>query len=216
MGTPTGDYPKDKVVLFLSDVFGIPLVNNKVRAASGSIFAQQCSSHRCGPVQLLVDDFARNGYRTIMPDLFQGDALPEDAMSRTDFDRASWIGRHGPESWKPAVDAVVSALQAEGVTWIGTTGYCFGAPPAWYLAFKGASKVTVVSHPSRLRIPEDLQVCDMAAISWAGANSCSVGILREGQGASVDQQLRDRLTVPTGGSEGSGRDPRRRQVRAGL
>lgn len=26
---PTGDYPKDKVILFLSDVFGIPLINNK-------------------------------------------------------------------------------------------------------------------------------------------------------------------------------------------
>ncbi|KAI0731408.1 alpha/beta-hydrolase [Earliella scabrosa] len=150
VGTPTGDYPKDKVVLFLSDVFGIPLVNNK----------------------LLVDDFARNGYRTIMPDLFQGDALPEDAMSRTDFDRASWIGRHGPESWKPAVDAVVSALQAEGVTWIGTTGYCFGAPPAWYLAFKGASKVTVVSHPSRLRIPEDLQEYYEKAKAPLLINSC--------------------------------------------
>ena len=31
VATPTIDYPKDKVVLFLSDVFGIPLINNKVR-----------------------------------------------------------------------------------------------------------------------------------------------------------------------------------------
>ena len=29
--TPTGDYSKEKVVLFLTDVFGIPLINNKVR-----------------------------------------------------------------------------------------------------------------------------------------------------------------------------------------
>lgn len=109
-------------------------------------------------LQLLVDDFARNGFRTIMPDLFQGDALPEDALNRTDFDRAAWMGRHAPETWQRDVDAVVAALQAEGVTWIGTTGYCFGAPPAWYLALKGISKVTVVSHPSRLNIPGDLEV----------------------------------------------------------
>lgn len=32
--TPQGDYPKDKVVLFLTDVFGIPLVNNKVHTYS--------------------------------------------------------------------------------------------------------------------------------------------------------------------------------------
>ncbi len=30
VATPTGEYPKDKVVLFLTDVFGIPLINNKV------------------------------------------------------------------------------------------------------------------------------------------------------------------------------------------
>jgi hypothetical protein len=30
VGTPTIDYPKDKVVLFLPDVFGIGLINNKV------------------------------------------------------------------------------------------------------------------------------------------------------------------------------------------
>ena len=93
-----------------------------------------------------------------MPDLFQGEALPEDVMTRTDFDREGWMSRHGPESWEPVVDAVVQALQAEGVTWIGTTGYCFGAPPVWRLALKGWSKVSVVSHPSRLRVPEDLQV----------------------------------------------------------
>ncbi|KAI8970925.1 alpha/beta-hydrolase [Trametes punicea] len=135
VSVPSGDYAKEKVVLFLSDVFGIPLVNNK----------------------LLVDDFARNGFRTIMPDLFQGDPYPEDALNREDFDRDAWRSRHGPETWKPVLDAIVSTLQASGITWIGTTGYCFGAPPALYLALKGATKVTVITHPSRLRIPEDLE-----------------------------------------------------------
>jgi hypothetical protein len=30
VGTPTIDYPKDKVVLFLLDAFGLGLINNKV------------------------------------------------------------------------------------------------------------------------------------------------------------------------------------------
>ncbi|CDO69409.1 hypothetical protein BN946_scf184791.g4 [Trametes cinnabarina] len=135
VATPSGDYAKDKVVLYLHDGFGLPLVNNK----------------------LLCDDFARNGFRTIMPDLFNGDPVPEDAMERADFDRVAWMNRHGPETWKPLVDAVVGALRAQGATWIGTTGYCFGALPAWYLALKNDSKVTVVSHPAMLRIPEDLE-----------------------------------------------------------
>ena len=111
-----------------------------------------------------MDDFARNGYRTIMPDLFQGDPYPEDALTRTDFDRESWRARHKPETWEHAVDAVVQALQAEGVTWIGTTGYCFGAQPVWRLALKGLAKVSVITHPSRFRIPEDLQVCFYKAL----------------------------------------------------
>lgn len=31
VATPSGDYPKDKALLFLTDVFGLPLNNNKVR-----------------------------------------------------------------------------------------------------------------------------------------------------------------------------------------
>ncbi|KAH9941263.1 dienelactone hydrolase endo-1,3,1,4-beta-D-glucanase [Epithele typhae] len=152
VGTPAGDHDKAKVVLFLSDVFGIPLVNNK----------------------LLVDDFARNGYRAVMPDLFQGEALPENFMSLPpgSFDREGWVGRHGPESWTSALDGVVAALKAEGVTWIATTGYCFGAPPAWHLALKGDAQVTVVSHPSRLRNPEDLEEYAQKAKAPLLINSC--------------------------------------------
>ncbi|KAJ7445853.1 hypothetical protein FB451DRAFT_1055416 [Mycena latifolia] len=39
--TPTVDYPKDKVLLFLTDVYGLELVNSR----------------------FLADDFARNGFK---------------------------------------------------------------------------------------------------------------------------------------------------------
>jgi len=134
VATPPGDYPKDKVVLFLTDVFGLELINNK----------------------LLVDDFARNGYKTIAPDILNGEPLVD--FNSPTFDRAGWVSRHGPDSWKSVVDKVVDALKASGVTRIGTTGYCFGAPPAFYLALKNESHVTVVAHPSRLEVPGDLEV----------------------------------------------------------
>ena len=51
----------------------------------------------------------------------------------------------------------MAALKAEGVTRIATTGYCYGAPPAFYLARKGISVATVVSHPSLLK-PESIEV----------------------------------------------------------
>src|SRR6266436_857052 len=57
IATPTVDYPKDKVILFLPDVFGIELENAKV-----------CSLLLCPPLllkpqQLLADDFAQNGFK---------------------------------------------------------------------------------------------------------------------------------------------------------
>jgi len=128
VGTPSGEYPKDKVVLFLSDIFGLALVNNK----------------------LLVDDFARNGFYTVMPDLFFGDPIPENAMGDPSFDRAGWMARHGFETVTPIVDSVVAALKEKGITRIGTNGYCFGAPPAFDLAYANVAHVTVVTHPSRI------------------------------------------------------------------
>ncbi|KAI0369102.1 hypothetical protein BV20DRAFT_968278 [Pilatotrama ljubarskyi] len=60
MSPSEGEYYKDKDILFLPDVFGISVVNHK----------------------LLVDDFAGNGFRTIIPDLSHGGARPEDATNR--------------------------------------------------------------------------------------------------------------------------------------
>ena len=46
-----------------------------------------------------------------MPDLFSGDAVPEDFLNRPgEYDVMGWLGRHGPETWEPIVDAVVAAL----------------------------------------------------------------------------------------------------------
>lgn len=91
-----------------------------------------------------------------MPDILNGD--PVVNFGDPSFDRQKWVSAHGPESWMPVVDKVVASLKEAGVTRFGTTGYCFGAPPAFYLAFKNESHVTVLSHPSRLAIPADLEV----------------------------------------------------------
>ena len=102
VATPTIDYPKDKVVLFLTDVFGPQLVN----------------------AQLLADDFARSGFKvcfsffslprsqvlcdrligefaqTIVPDYLNGDPVPADAMDpgvRT-LPPLSYPLRHSPRT----------------------------------------------------------------------------------------------------------------------
>jgi len=154
VATPTIDYPKDKVVLFLTDAFGLPLVNNK----------------------LLADDFARNGFKTIILDYFTGDPVPVEALSggAPSFDFATWIGKHGAEQTRPLVDKVIAALKEEGVTTFGATGYCFGGRYTFDLAFDNIIKVAVVSHPSLLKTPDDLEKYASIAKAPLLINSCTI------------------------------------------
>ncbi|CCM02577.1 uncharacterized protein FIBRA_04680 [Fibroporia radiculosa] len=150
VATPSGDYPKDKVVLYLTDVFGIPLNNNK----------------------LLADGFAKNGYKVVMPDILAGDPISDEMLNSTTFDRYGWLARHDEDTWIPGLNRVVDALKTSGVTRFATTGYCFGAPPAFYLALKHETHVSVVSHPSRLQAPTDFEKYRDVATAPLLINSC--------------------------------------------
>ncbi|KIK62366.1 hypothetical protein GYMLUDRAFT_41788 [Collybiopsis luxurians FD-317 M1] len=153
VGIPSDiEYPKDKALLFLSDVFGMQLVNNR----------------------LLVDDFAANGILTYGVDYFFGDPMPADAMNSETFDRDAWRAQHGYDRTRPAVDAVIAALKEKGIQSFGATGYCFGAAYTVPLAIENVIQVAAVSHPSRLKVPEDLE--KYASVSKAPflINSCEV------------------------------------------
>jgi len=156
VATPDVDYPKDKVILFLTDVFGIDLINSK----------------------LLADDFALNGFKVIAPDLFDGDPLPSDALSSgSTFDFMAWLQKHMPDTTQPLVDKVISALKEQGITTFGTIGYCYGARIGFNLAFSkelvGTVVATVVNHPSFLRTPEDFEAYKETTIPLL-INSCEV------------------------------------------
>ncbi|KAH9928980.1 alpha/beta-hydrolase, partial [Amylocystis lapponica] len=155
VATPTVDYPKDKVVLLFTDIFGMSLVNNS-------------------PSQLLADAFAQNGFKTVVPDQFNGDPVSDANMNSATFDLAGWILKHNEDTWRPIVDAVVSALKANGVTRFGTTGYCFGALPVFYLAYSNTSHASVVAHPSHLQAPGDFEKYrDVSKVPLL-INSCDV------------------------------------------
>jgi len=135
IATPTADYPKDKIILFLTDVFGVQLIN----------------------AQLLADDFARNGFKVIVPDILNGDYIPADAMDKGDFDIQKWFPQHGAAQTRPPIDRVLVALEEQGVKSIGAIGFCFGARYVFDLAFDGKINVAVVCHPSLLKPPEDFE-----------------------------------------------------------
>ncbi|KAI8985543.1 alpha/beta-hydrolase [Trametes punicea] len=150
VATPKIDYPKDKAILFLTDVFGLKLQNNL----------------------LLADDFARNGFKVIVPDILEGDALPEDALNSGNFDLGAWLAKHPADRVANITRTVLNALKAEGVTKVATVGYCFGARPSFDLAFNNEVQVVAVSHPSLLQIPADLEKYASQSRAPLLINSC--------------------------------------------
>lgn len=154
IATPSGEYDKNKVILYLPDVFGMPLVN----------------------AQLMADSFASNGFRTIIIDYFNGDEIPADAMftpgEAKSFNIMEWFGRHGQEQTMPPLLKVIDGLKAQGVTVFGATGYCFGARYAVDLALENTTKVIVMSHPSLLEVPSDFEKLIAQSNNPVLINSC--------------------------------------------
>ncbi|KIM77955.1 hypothetical protein PILCRDRAFT_824949 [Piloderma croceum F 1598] len=155
IATPTGYYAKDKAILFLTDVFGPNLVN----------------------AQLLADGFANNGYKTVIPDYFFGDAIPPHMLSggalHPSFNKQEWFQRRDLVQIRDALNKVITALKAEGVTRFGATGYCFGARFVFDLAFDNIIHVSVTAHPSQLKVPDDLEKYFALAKAPLLINSCS-------------------------------------------
>ena len=154
VATPEGDYPKDKVILYLPDVFGVDLVN----------------------AQLLADDFARHGFLTVIPDYLNGDPIPVDALlfgDKANFDIMAWLAKHGADKTRPILDKVIAALRERGITRFGATGYCFGGRYTFDLAFDDIIQVAATSHPSLLQVPADLEKYAAVAKAPLLINGCT-------------------------------------------
>ncbi|KZL85797.1 dienelactone hydrolase [Colletotrichum incanum] len=90
-------------VLLLTDIFGIQSTENK----------------------LLVDSFARAGYVTVAPDLFEGKPKAEDPEAG--FNGNEFFGAHGPSVTDPKVEKAITYMREQlGIEKIASTGYCFG------------------------------------------------------------------------------------------
>lgn len=107
-------YPKDnktpeKAIVFLTDIFGI--------------FPN---------AQLLADEFAKSGYLTVIPDLFQGDQISVADMESGKADLPAWLPKHQPANVDPVVEASIKYVRETlGVKKVGAVGYCFGAKVCW-------------------------------------------------------------------------------------
>ncbi|KAK7027270.1 hypothetical protein VNI00_015359 [Paramarasmius palmivorus] len=177
VATPSNaDYPKDKVLLYLADAFGPQFINAK--AFKRVLFANSCLPSYMR--QLLVDSFAENGFKTIAPDYFDGDAVPEGLLIKhganepLNPDIVLWLSRHTQEQTRPILDKVINALKEQGTKEFGATGYCFGGRYVFDLAIDNVIKAGAASHPSLLQIPADLEKYVKTSQTPLLINSCEV------------------------------------------
>ncbi|KZW01097.1 alpha/beta-hydrolase [Exidia glandulosa HHB12029] len=147
---PSVDYPKDKAILFLTDVFGMQLVNNK----------------------LLADAFAKNGFQTYIPDYLHGDPIPAEFPAG--FDRDAWRSRHTPEITRATLDKAIAGLKERGITTFAATGYCFGARFSFALAQENVASVISVAHASGIDITKDFDILLGQSKAPVQIHSCEV------------------------------------------
>ncbi|KAJ5476763.1 hypothetical protein N7475_002492 [Penicillium sp. IBT 31633x] len=142
-GTPTGEtknidgvetyiaYPKDnknpeKAIVFMTDIFGL-FPNAK----------------------LLADEYANNGYLTVIPDLFQGDQISVDDMDSGNVDFPAWLPKHQPANVEPPLESTIKYVRETfGVKKLGAVGYCFGGKYVVRYLQPGKIDVGFTAHPS--------------------------------------------------------------------
>jgi dienelactone hydrolase len=77
--------------------------------------------------QLLADDFASNGYLTVIPDIFAGDPLNFGDYEARKVNFPEWLAKHPVESVDPVIEATIKHLRENlSMRKVVAVGYCFG------------------------------------------------------------------------------------------
>lgn len=118
----------------------------------------------------LSDSFARAGFITVAPDMFNGQPAPSDLNDPT-FDTAAFLAAHGPNVTDPIIDKAITYMRNNfNFTKLAVTGYCYGGRYSFrYVDPKRTIKADVAfaAHPSAW---EDNEVSTIGApISVAAA-----------------------------------------------
>ncbi|KAK6821378.1 esterase/lipase [Apiospora arundinis] len=148
-GTPTGQSVK---VGAYDGYLAVP-ASAKARADNAAILYLPDIFSLSQNAKLIADQYAAEGYLTLIVDVMNGDALPID-FNPDGFDFPKFLagGSSGDNPHTPeAVDAVVKAgikylTEEKGVKKLGSVGYCFGAK---YVArHYPAIQAGYMAHPS--------------------------------------------------------------------
>ncbi|KAK9469479.1 dienelactone hydrolase [Lipomyces arxii] len=121
-----------KCILYLSDIFGIPFLNHKI----------------------LSDNFAKQGFLTLLPNLFYDDPAPYPPTNT--FVMPDWLKAHGPEVTEPIIEKTIAYCKANfpSVSAFYAVGYCYGAKYVVRLLGAGTILAGYIAHPSLVTAEE--------------------------------------------------------------
>ena len=128
-----------KAILFIHDIWGWKMVNNRLLC-----------DNICQLAQIPV----------FMPDLYAGDVLLNDeekaAGKKPDF--VAFLNSHSVETTDPLIRSVLDELRAShGITAVGAVGYCWGGKYSLRFSSHDIVKAVVACHPTRVQPSLDLR-----------------------------------------------------------
>ncbi|WVO16766.1 hypothetical protein L204_104450 [Cryptococcus depauperatus] len=185
---------KQDTVILISDIFGIDLVNTK----------------------LIADEWAGKGWRVLLPDFFEGDAVPDSllqaivpnvryqaestlATKAADGVKAAatltpWLAKHREAVVKPLIESYVQAVRAEPQTGkIALVGFCWGSRYALVLAQSNSPAkpdVVVANHPSFLTLEDVKPITEIPVAILKGDKD---NIMSEEELDNVENDLKGKL-----------------------
>ncbi|KAH7069509.1 dienelactone hydrolase [Paraphoma chrysanthemicola] len=160
---PPGRNTSDKVLLFVTDIFGVPLLQNK----------------------LLADSLAANDYLVVMPDLFEGDAISVEEQE-AGLNLTEWRALHPTPKIDSIINTTIGYLRNElKVQRIGGLGFCFGGKYVpRFLTANGGIDIGFIAHPSSLTEPEIGGIAKGISIA-AGTLDASFNATAKGRAESI-------------------------------
>jgi dienelactone hydrolase len=134
---PPGRNTSSKALLYITDIFGVPLLQNK----------------------LLADSLAANDYLVVMPDLFAGDAISVEEQE-AGLNLTEWRALHPTSEIDRIVNTTIEYMRSTlEVEKIGGLGFCFGGKYVpRFLTGSGGIDLGFIAHPSSLTEEEIMAI----------------------------------------------------------
>lgn len=119
-------------------------------------------------IHRLADNFAKQGFITVAPDLFNGNPAP--SVDTPGFNITEFLGKYPPKVTDPVVAKAIKYLRKElKVQKVAASGYCYGGRYVFRSLDKnGGVDVGFTAHPSLLATDEINAVTKPVSIAGAG------------------------------------------------